>query len=195
MSGLAFYIHRIVLEISTCTLEASVSGIITYLLLESRPLQTVGSIVILLTVIYYNCISSIFVLIYSTKLDRANARSISFIVQAVLCITSGLWIHKGDTFTYDLFAWIQYINPNYWVIPPLITSLLSRTGQCVMEMDGVCRLYLGDIAIVKGGIATIDPNQAIMVLMIITIVCRLLQGLLLYRDLHYPNIVFTNRGT
>ena len=190
---MAFYIHRMVLEVSTCTLEALVAATITFLLLESRPLTTIGSVVILLTVVYYNCIASIFVLIYSTQLDRATARSISFVVQALLCITSGLWIHKGDTAVYDLISWIQYINPNYWVIPPLITSLLSSTGECVMSMDGECRLHLGDVGIVQGGIESIDPSQAILVIICITWACRIIQGALLYRDLHYPHVVIFNQ--
>jgi ABC-type multidrug transport system ATPase subunit len=178
----AYFIHRLILETATCTIESVISGTCTYIILNSPPLESAGSTVILLIIVYYNCMVSFFALIYSSNLERGHARSVSFFVQCILGIASGLWIKKGETNLYDLISWVEIASPNYWVMSPLISSVLNGVGECVVIIDGVCRAKMGDVLIQQGGLDNVNPNTAIIAMVILLVCIRSVQYFVLTRN-------------
>ena len=97
-------------------------------------------------VAYYNTIASFFTCLFASKLGSPEARSISFLIQALFAITSGLWLHNGDSAIYRVIEWIQYINPQYWTVSSLISQNVYNTGECMINGSGnICLVTSGDV--------------------------------------------------
>ncbi|KAJ3255490.1 hypothetical protein HK103_006215 [Boothiomyces macroporosus] len=178
----AFFIHRLLYETTNATLESGICALLTFFILDCQSSRSSLQTIVTLIIVYYNCIVSFYTLIYSTKLDSSNARSISFFAQAILAVTSGIWIKKGDTAVYDLLYWVQYVNPNYWVLSTMIRANLVGLGDCYLMIDNTCRARLGDIIIEQARIDDILPDTAIKSMLLIWIVLRIAQFALLYQD-------------
>ncbi|KAJ3318270.1 hypothetical protein HDV06_000713 [Boothiomyces sp. JEL0866] len=178
----AFFLHRLLYETTNATLESGLCAVFTFFILDCQASSSSFQTIVTLIIIYYNCMVSLYTLIYSTKLDRSNARSISFFAQAILAVTSGIWIKKGDTAVYDLFYWIQYVNPNYWVLPTMIRAILVGVGDCYIVIDNTCRARLGDLIIEQARIEDILPETAIQSLLTIWAMLRAAQFVWMHRD-------------
>jgi ABC-type multidrug transport system ATPase subunit len=172
-----FYIHRFVTESTMAMVESFLCGLITYYLLDCK--TQIRTIIVLITS-YYNCIVSLYVLIYSTKLDRNEARSVSFFIQALLIVTSGLWIKSNDTKLYNTIHYIQYINPNYWILNPLLKTILHNNGKCIIYFDNKCRIKWGDFVteLVDGGF-DYSIDFCVIMMILLWIMMRILQYILL----------------
>jgi energy-coupling factor transporter ATP-binding protein EcfA2 len=178
----SFFLHRFVYETAMATLESLICAILTFFLLGCAPTESSLTTVVALMVLYYNCIVSLYTLIYATRLSRPEARNISFFAQAILAVTSGVWIKRGDTVVYNLLAWMEYVNPNYWVLAPLIRANLVGAGECILTISGECTTKLGDLLVENARVDDFSPNTAVQVLLLILFSLRLLQYILLVRD-------------
>ena len=189
VSPIAFFLHRLVYETSMATLEATTGGVLAYMLLGCPTDTWRFSTVILLLLAYYNTIVSFYTVIYSTRLNRSEARSVSFFAQAVLMITSGIWISEGDTMVYGWISWLQNINPNYWVLSPLLRNILAQQGKCLwVDHNSQCRAWEGDFMIENTRLASITSGTSLGALCCIFVSLRLIQLMLLSRDAYQPKI-------
>lgn len=136
-------------------------------------------------VVYYNCTTTLFTWVYSTRLGRPEARSVAFFSQAVLAIVSGVWIKKGDATVYNWIAWAQYLNPTYWALSPLVRANAAHAGECILSQDGYCRATLGDVIVEQARADRITPGNGLLALVVIWLVMRGLQLLLLLRDAYW----------
>ncbi|KAI8923070.1 P-loop containing nucleoside triphosphate hydrolase protein [Entophlyctis helioformis] len=180
----AFFLHRTIYETATSSLEATIAGILAYTLLGVSGSALRFATIITLIVMYYNTIVSLYTLIYGTRLSRPEALSISFLLQAVVTMTSGLWIKRGDTALYDLVSWIQDINPMYWMLSPLIRATMAGAGTCiVLDADqSECRAHTGDLVIEQARLEHMSPDRAVAVVVGLWMLLRCLQLVLLLRD-------------
>jgi hypothetical protein len=181
----AFFLHRLIYETAMATAESLISAALTFFILGCSPIESSMTTVIALVVLYYNCIVSLYTLIYSTRLGRPEARNISFFAQALLAVTSGVWIKKGDTLVYSFMSWMEFINPNYWTLAPLIRANLVSAGECLVSVSDSCRAKLGDLLVEQARLDHFSPNKAVQMLLIINAVLRLCQYLLLLRDSYF----------
>jgi energy-coupling factor transporter ATP-binding protein EcfA2 len=178
----AFFLHRLIYETSMATTESLICSVLTFFILGCSPTESSATAVIALMVLYYNCIVSLYTLIYSTKLGRAEARNISFFAQALLAVTSGVWIKRGDTLVYSFMSWMESINPNYWTLSPLIRANLVGAGECIVAVSESCRITLGDLLVEQARLDDFSPNKAVQMLLLINFAFRFCQYLLLLRD-------------
>ncbi|KAI8914451.1 Carboxylesterase family-domain-containing protein [Gorgonomyces haynaldii] len=182
----AFICHRILYETCTSSFEAGICALLAYWILNCNSSIAAARSVVLLMVIYYNCVVSLYTLIYSSRLGRPEARSVSFFMQALITVTSGLWIQKSDTFLYSILSFLQYMNPNYWVLSPMIQAILKQVGPCQQEYpDGSCAFHLGDAVFEQLRMDSIDTNHAIGILFVLWFGARFMQLALLLRDTAY----------
>jgi energy-coupling factor transporter ATP-binding protein EcfA2 len=179
---MSFFLHRFVYETAMATMESLICAFLTFFILGCAPTESSLTTVVTLMVLYYNCIVSLYTLIYATRLSRPEARNISFFAQAILAVTSGVWIKKGDTVVYNFMSWMEYVNPNYWVLAPLIRANLVGAGGCIMTISGVCRTKLGDLLVENARVDDFSPNRAVQMLLLILFSLRFLQYFLLVRD-------------
>jgi hypothetical protein len=94
---------------------------------------------------YYNTVATFFTCLFSTRLGGPEARSIAFLIQALFAITSGLWLHTGDSNFFSAIEWIKYINPQYWAMSSLIYQNVHLSGECEIFGDGnTCLVTTGD---------------------------------------------------
>ncbi|KAI8917029.1 Carboxylesterase family-domain-containing protein [Powellomyces hirtus] len=185
VTAMAFFLHRVVYETANATLEGFIAVISAYFILGCNPDPMRIGTAMLLFVAYYNCTTTLFTLVYCTRLGRPEARSVAFFSQAVLAIVSGVWIKKGDATVYDWIAWAQYLNPTYWALSPLVRANAAHAGKCLLEKDGYCQASMGDVIAEEARADRISPNEGLLALGIIWLVMRTLQLIFLYRDTYF----------
>ncbi|KAJ3014466.1 hypothetical protein HKX48_005125 [Thoreauomyces humboldtii] len=185
VTALAFFLHRVIYETANATIEGFIAVISAYFILgcNSDPVR-IGTAMCLF-VAYYNCTTTLFTLVYCTRLGRPEARSVAFFSQAVLAIVSGVWIKKGDATVYDWIAWAQYLNPTYWALSPLVRANLASAGECLLDDAGYCQATMGDVVAEEARADRIAPREGMLALGVIWLVMRGLQLLLLYRDTYW----------
>jgi hypothetical protein len=117
--------------------------VIGALLLDLNPAKLLSLLSIF--VAYYNTVATFFTCLFSTRLGAAEARSLSFLIQALFCVTGGLWLHSGDSSFFYVLEWIKYINPQYWAVSSLIYLNVHLSGECEIFGDGnTCLVTTGD---------------------------------------------------
>ncbi|KNC98868.1 uncharacterized protein SPPG_09314 [Spizellomyces punctatus DAOM BR117] len=191
---LSFFLHRLIYETAMATVEGFLAVISAYFLLGCNPDSLRIGTAMTLFVVYYNCTTTLFTLVYCTRLGRPEARSIAFFSQAVLAIASGIWIKKGDTSVYDVIAWFQYLNPTYWALSALIRTNAVGLGECLLEKDGVCQANLGDVIAEEARTENVSPANGLLALFIIWLVMRFLQFLFLLRDAYWDVFWSANKS-
>ncbi|KAJ3158581.1 hypothetical protein HDU86_002807 [Geranomyces michiganensis] len=185
VTALAFFLHRVVYETANATVEGFIAVISAYFILGCNPDPYRIGTAMSLFVAYYNCTTTLFTLVYCTRLGRPEARSVAFFSQAVLAIVSGVWIKKGDAAVYDWIAWAQYLNPTYWALSPLVRANAAHAGECLLENAGYCQATMGDVVAEEARADRISPREGMLALGVIWLAMRALQVLLLYRDTYW----------
>ncbi|KAJ3176618.1 hypothetical protein HDU87_004946 [Geranomyces variabilis] len=185
VTALAFFLHRVVYETANATVEGFIAVISAYFILGCNPDPYRIGTAMSLFVAYYNCTTTLFTLVYCTRLGRPEARSVAFFSQAVLAIVSGVWIKKGDATVYDWIAWAQYLNPTYWALSPLVRANAVHAGECLLENAGYCQASMGDVVAEEARADHISPREGMLALGIIWLAMRALQLVLLYRDTYW----------
>ncbi|KAJ3166252.1 hypothetical protein HDU88_003476 [Geranomyces variabilis] len=185
VTALAFFLHRVVYETANATVEGFIAVTSAYFILGCNPDPYRIGTAMSLFVAYYNCTTTLFTLVYCTRLGRPEARSVAFFSQAVLAIVSGVWIKKGDATVYDWIAWAQYLNPTYWALSPLVRANAAHAGECLLENAGYCQASMGDVVAEEARADCISPREGMLALGVIWLAMRALQLLLLYRDTYW----------
>eukprot|EP00842_Homolaphlyctis_polyrhiza_P006969 jgi/Hompol1/861/HPOL_004835-RA len=198
MHPISFFLHRLLYETSTSTLEICMASVLAYLLLQCNASALRMQTIITLMVAYYNTIVALFTLVYTTGLSRPEARSVSFFLQALIGVMSGIWIKRGDTVLYDALSWIEYLNPTYWILQSVINANVAGAGDCVLvkrDAAGVetCRAWQGDLVLAEARIDKMDPTVGLAFVIVIWIVLRLAQLALLVRDVHRSKVAGISR--
>ncbi|KAJ3049184.1 hypothetical protein HK097_009797 [Rhizophlyctis rosea] len=183
-----FFLHRLIYETAISTFEALICGLFNYLILGCTPEVTRIFSAVAIFVLYYNTTTGIFTLIYSSPAGRPEARSISFIVQGILALCSGIWIKKGDSSVYDVVAWLQYINPAYWATAQLVRINASGKGDCLVTEDGICKAAVGDGIVEQARADWIHPWTAVAALLAIWIAVRFIQWVNLFLQSRWGRI-------
>ena len=148
------------------------------LALDCNPNRILPSLTIFLA--YYNTVATFFTCLFSTRLGVPEARSISFLIQALFTITNGIWLTHGESPFYIVLEWIKYINPQYWAISSLIHQLLYSSGKCVLTgSGGECLVAAGDAFESHIGLVDISSSTSILVLIAIWTILRIVQYIIL----------------
>ncbi|KAJ1327112.1 hypothetical protein BSLG_010459 [Batrachochytrium salamandrivorans] len=180
---LAFFLHRLLYETFTSTIECTWVASIAYILLQCNPSPLRMASILTLICAYYNCMVALISMIYSTRLSRPEARSVTFIVLVVIGLTSGIWIQKGDTVVYTALSWIQVINPMYWFLAPMIRANIEGAGDCIlMGSGGHCRAWHGDLLLQEARVDILSPEQCVGAIIVMWALFRAVQLILLIRD-------------
>ncbi|KAL2920227.1 hypothetical protein HK105_200295 [Polyrhizophydium stewartii] len=185
---LAFYVHRFVYETSMATLEGAFASLIGILMLGiDLSFERTGTIVTLLT-LYYNAFVCMYLLIYSSRMSRPESRSATFCMQALFILTSGVWVRQGDAPLYNAIAWMQYINPTYWVSSSVTLRLpLVGLGECtLMRGDGACLSRVGDTIAEVARTNDLTPLIGVFAVFVICAAARAVQLGFLLRDAYMP---------
>ncbi|KAI8821335.1 uncharacterized protein EV422DRAFT_38561 [Fimicolochytrium jonesii] len=185
VAAITFFVHRLVYETANATMEGFIAVISAYFILGCNPDPIRIGTAMILFVVYYNCTTTLFTLVYCTRLARPEARSVAFFSQAVLAIVSGIWIKKGDAAIYDGIAWAQYLNPTYWALSALVRTNAADTGECILRKEGVCQATVGDVIAEEARADRISPRSGLFALGIIWATMRCIQLILLYRDAYW----------
>ncbi|RKO86428.1 hypothetical protein BDK51DRAFT_43588 [Blyttiomyces helicus] len=194
---IAFFFHRLIYETSLATLESLLCAIFAYTILGCNPDLGRIATVLALFVGYYNCVTGLFTFIYSTRLGRPEARSVAFFTQGLLAICCGIWVKRGDSNVYDAIAWLQTINPTYWVLAPLIRANAAGAGECYVSSDAGCYATLGDFVVEESRADWFESWEALGALFVIWSIIRFIQLLLLLRDAYWEQAMTarkTRRG-
>lgn len=131
-------------------------------------------------VAYYNTVAAFFTCLFSSRLGGPEARSISFLMQALFAITSGLWIHNGDGIFFSAIEWLKFINPQYWAVSSLIYQNVHSSGECeILGTDGTCLVTAGDAFESHVRLMNITSSTSILSLIAIWTGIRIVQYLIL----------------
>ncbi len=157
-----------------------------YFILDFNPNLFIFLNILAIFIVYYNTVLSLYTCLFSTRLGRPEARAFSFLLQAFLAITSGLWIHSDDTIYYDAISWISYINPMYWTLNALNYLNAQHLGPCVAEnaMSDSCGAATGDYFLSQLRFEDIEPWKSLIVILGMWLVIRLIQLCLLAKQAH-----------
>nr|KAJ3420350.1 hypothetical protein HK105_005783 [Polyrhizophydium stewartii] len=186
----AFFIHRLIYETATSTVESTAAGALAIAILGSQASPSRIATILALIVTYYNCLVSFITLIYSTRLSRPEARSVSFFSLVMIALTSGLWIKRGDTALYSVMAWIETINPTYWLLTPMLRANVAGVGACLIQAGpfAECRAWEGDLILEEARVDRVPADVCLGALIIIWAVLRGMQLVLLVRDANAPKL-------
>ena len=183
---LSFFLHRLLFETASASFEALLAMVCAYFILDFNPLMSRFLIILPLYILYYNAVVSLYLCLFSTRLGRPEARAASFLIQTFLALTSGLWIHQGDTLFYYLISWLQWLNPMYWTFSTFLTVNATGLGECLqVDRAGICRATVGDLFLRQTRPADISPYMSLLATLLIWIVIRLFQLGLIARDANY----------
>ena len=183
VSFIAFFLHRFLYETTINLLEAIFSFGLSYFILDCQPEMSSFLSSMIIFAVYYNSVVSMFTCIFSTRLGRVEASSLSFVTQAFLTISSGLWIQPFDTPAYKFLAWMQYLNPMHWGLLTLISINSKGVGEClVYSQDGSCSTTVGDLFLIQLRIPSNSTQTALYALLGIWMIIKSIQFVLLARD-------------
>lgn len=175
--------HRFIFETSVATVESFLAISSAYYIMDCSPDWKRFLTILTLFTLYYNSVVSIYTCIFTTKLGRSEARTLSFLLQSFLAITNGLWVNSDDTAFYHVISWLQNINPMYWVVSTIIRLNSEGRGECVTTGDhSQCISRLGDLFIEEIRLQDISISASLAFVIIIWATIRFIQIILLASD-------------